>query len=231
MKKINRASDSIGIKGTIPIKRETLHPNKNYTVEEQVLLHYLLSLPPEWNLKQDWVIKKYDGIMGRDRIKKAWSNLKLKGHLMKNRGEKFTDVYWMVYELPPKDWNSVHPLPVNQESVNNNTNIQDTDIRETDITSTRILEKNILEKNPLENIQKIETIRDDCAIKLMSATNLGGEIFFFDTESKIGKLESKIGIEAASIVIPILRNWIWAKNILNSISSTTRRGNYRAPTN
>jgi len=228
MKKINRASDSMGIKGTIPIKRETLHPNKNYTVEEQVLLHYLLSLPPEWNLKQDWVIKKYDGIMGRDRIKKAWSNLKLKGHLMKNRGEKFTDVYWMVYELPPKDWNSVHPLVVNQESVNNNTHIQDTDIKETDITSaytgTNTLGKNNLLEKPIPEHLKCTTSTlgeysrknmEQYSMQLINATVIGADIFNYDTDYKMKSLQKRIGTIKYEQVKPTLMKWIEAKNLLN----------------
>jgi hypothetical protein len=223
MKKINRASDIMGIKGTIPIKRESLHPNKNYTPEEQVLLLYLLSLPPEWILKQDWVIKKYNEVMGRDRVKKAWASLKLKGHLIKNRGAKFTDVYWMVYEIPPKDWNPVNPIPVDDESNNNNTEIKDTYIKETYKTSSSILEKSELEKNPLKNIKQIEIIRDDSAEVLISATKLESDIFLFDKESKFRELEKKIGPDIFVNIVPVLNDWIWAKNILNKNSSTTRR--------
>ena len=135
-KRINRASDTIGIKGTIPIKKETLHPNKNYSIDEQIILLYLLSLPPQWNLKQDWIIHQYDGIMGRNRIKKAWASLKLKGHLIKKTGTNFTDVYWIVYELPidrnPVYREPVHREPVDRELVHNNTKIKDTDNKETD---------------------------------------------------------------------------------------------------
>jgi len=130
-KRINRASDTIGIKGTIPIKKETLHPKKNYSVDEQIILLYLLSLPPQWNLKQDWIIHQYDGIIGRNRIKKAWASLKLKGHLIKKTGTNFTDVYWIVYELPI-DRNPVYREPVDRELVHNNTKIKDTDNKETD---------------------------------------------------------------------------------------------------
>jgi len=130
-KRINRASDTIGIKGTIPIKKETLHPKKNYSVDEQIILLYLLSLPPQWNLKQDWIIRQYDGIIGRNRIKKAWASLKLKGHLIKKTGTNFTDVYWIVYELPV-DRNPVYREPVYRELVHNNTKIKDTDNKETD---------------------------------------------------------------------------------------------------
>lgn len=223
MKKINRASDIIGIKGTIPIKRESLHPNKNYTPLEQVLLLYLLSLPPEWILKQDWVIKKYNEVMGRDRVKKAWASLKLKGHLIMKRGTTFTDVYWMVYEIPLKDWNSVNPISVDEESTNNNTEIKDTYIKETYRTSTSILEKNELEKNPLDNIKQIETIRDNSAEVLISATKLESDIFLFDKEYKFRELEKKIGPDIFINIVPVLNDWIWAKNILNKNSSTTRR--------
>jgi hypothetical protein len=133
MKRINRTSDSIGVKGSIPIRIETLLPKKDYSIEEQVLLLFLLSLPPTWDLKQSWVIKQYQGIMGRDKVKETWSKLKLKGHLIKKRGKNFTDVYWIVYETPqlvdgnPVDWNPVHGDSVDCEPVHKDTNIKDTD--------------------------------------------------------------------------------------------------------
>ncbi len=215
MKNINRASDLTGIKGTIPIKKETLHPNKNYTVEEQVLLLYLLSLPPEWILKQDWIIKRYNDVMGRDRVKKAWSNLKLKGHLIKKRGTKFTDVYWIVFEVPPNNWNSVTPLPVNLKSVNNNTDIEDTNNKKTYKSGTSILEQKELEKDTIKNLKQIESIRDESAEELLVATKLGADIFLFDSENNIKELEKKIGSEKFIEIAPVLKSWIWAKNILN----------------
>jgi hypothetical protein len=96
-------------------------------------LLFLLSLPPTWDLKQSWVIKQYQGIMGRDKVKETWSKLKLKGHLIKKRGKNFTDVYWIVYETPqlvdgnPVDWNPVHGDSVDCEPVHKDTNIKDTD--------------------------------------------------------------------------------------------------------
>lgn len=205
-----------GIKGTIPIKKETLHPNKNYTVEEQVLLLYLLSLPPEWVLKQDWIINRYKEVMGRDRVKKAWSSLKLKGHLMKKRGAKFTDVYWIVFEVPPNIWNSVTPIPDNLKSVNNNTYIEDTKNKKTYKSGTSsILEQKELEKDIIKNLNQIESIRDESAEELLVATILGADIFLFDSERKSKELEKKIGSEKFIEIAPVLRSWIWAKNILN----------------
>lgn len=224
MIRINRASYSMGITGTIPIKPETLHPKKNYTIEEQVLLLYLLSLPPKWNLKQDWVIRMYDKVMGRDNVKKAWAGLKLKGHLFMKRGKNFTDVYWIVYEIPPNDWNPVDQEPVDGEPVNNNTNSKETNNKETDITRTSILGKNELELNPIENIQHIEKIREDCAKVLIKATNLGADIFLYDQENNFKELENAIGTQAYIKIIPTLKDWIWAKNLYNKHSSTTRRG-------
>ena len=224
MNRINRASDTMGIKGTIPINPETLRPNKNYSVEEQLLLIYLLSLPPKWNLIQDWVIRMYDDVMGRDRVKKAWAGLKLKGHLFKQRGKKFTDVYWIVYEIPPNDWNPVDQEPVDGEPDNNNTNSKVTNNKETEITRTSILGKNELELNPIGNIQRIEKIREDCAKVLMKATNLGADIFLYDRKSKFKELENALGTQAYIKIIPTLKDWIWAKNLYNKYSSTTRRG-------
>lgn len=224
MGRINRASYSMGIKGTIPIRPETLRPNKNYTVEEQLLLLYLLSLSPNWNLKKDWVIKMYNGILGRDNVNKAWAGLKLKGHLFMKRGKSFTDVYWIVHEIPPNDWNPVDQEPVDGEPDNNNTNNKDTNIKETDITRTSILGKNELELNPIENIQHIEKIREDCAEVLIKATNLGADIFTFDQENNFKELENAIGRQAYIKIIPTLKDWIWAKNLYNKYSSTTRRG-------
>lgn len=224
MIRINRASYSMGITGTIPLKPETLHPKKNYTINEQVLLLYLLSLPPYWNLKQNWVIGRYDEIMGRDNVKKAWAGLKLKGHLFKKRGKKFTDVYWIVYEIPPKDWNPVDQEPVDGEPNNNNTNNKDTNNKETDITRTSILGKNVLELNPIKNIQHIEKIREDCAKVLIEATNLGADIFTFDHKSKFKELENALGSNDYIKIIATLKDWIWAKNLHNKYSSTTRRG-------
>jgi hypothetical protein len=224
MIRINRASYSMGITGTIPIKPETLHPKKNYTIEEQVLLLYLLSLPPKWNLKQDWVIRMYDKVMGRDNVKKAWAGLKLKGHLFMKRGKNFTDVYWIVYEIPPNNWNPVDQEPVDGEPVNNNTNSKETNNKETDITRTSILGKNELELNPIENIQHIEKIREDCAKVLIKATNLGADIFLYDQENNFKELENAIGTQAYIKIIPTLKDWIWAKNLYNKYSSTTRRG-------
>ena len=223
MSRINRASDTIGIKGSIPIKPETLRPNKNYTVEEQVLLLYLLSLPPKWNLIQDWVIRMYDDVMGRDRIKKAWTKLKLKGHLIKQRGTNFTDVYWIVYEIPPKDWNPVNDKSVDLESDYNNTNSKDTYNKETNITGTSILGKNDLELNPIENIRHIEKIREDSAALLLNTYKLEVNIFLFDQESKFKELERALGKETFDKIIPTLKDWIWAKNLFNKYSSTTRR--------
>jgi hypothetical protein len=214
----------MGITGTIPIKPETLHPKKNYTIEEQVLLLYLLSLPPKWNLKQDWVIRMYDKVMGRDNVKKAWAGLKLKGHLFMKRGKNFTDVYWIVYEIPPNNWNPVDQEPVDGEPVNNNTNSKETNNKETDITRTSILGKNELELNPIENIQHIEKIREDCAKVLIKATNLGADIFLYDQENNFKELENAIGTQAYIKIIPTLKDWIWAKNLYNKYSSTTRRG-------
>jgi hypothetical protein len=142
MKRINRTSDSIGVKGSIPIRIETLLPKKDYSIEEQVLLLFLLSLPPTWDLKQSWVIKQYQGIMGRDKVKETWSKLKLKGHLIKKRGKNFTDVYWIVYETPqlvdgnPVDWNPVHGDSVDCEPVHKDTNIKDTDNIDTEKKDT-----------------------------------------------------------------------------------------------
>jgi len=224
MSRINRASDTMGIKGSIPIKRETLRPNKNYTVEEQVLLLYLLSLPPKWNLIQDWVIRMYDDVMGRDRVKKAWTKLKLKGHLIKQRGTNFTDVYWIVYEIPPKDWNSVNDKSVDLESDYNNTNSKDTYNKETNITGTSILGKSKLEQNPIENINKIEKFRDECAVSLMQATRLGVDILHYDREFKLQKLKNVIGLEEFEKIKPVLTDWIWAKDLIYKNSSTNRRG-------
>jgi hypothetical protein len=224
MGRINRASYSMGIKGTIPIRPETLRPNKNYTVEEQLLLLYLLSLSPNWNLKKDWVVKMYNGILGRDNVNEAWAGLKLKGHLFMKRGKSFTDVYWIVYEIPPTDWNSVDQEPVDQESVDNNTEIKETEIKETDISRTSILDKSEFEKNPIENIEQIEKIRDDCAAILIKSNKFKVELFSFDHESKFNELENTIGSEEYIKVLPILKNWIWAKNLFNKYSSTTRRG-------
>lgn len=151
MKKINRTSDSIGVKGSIPIRIETLLPKKDYSIEEQVLLLFLLSLPPTWDLKQSWVIKQYEGIIGRNKIKETWSKLKLKGHLIKKRGKNFTDVYWIVYETPvdrnsiersPVDPTPVDRIPVYREPVHKDTNIKDTDNIDTDN----------IEKNNKDNI-------------------------------------------------------------------------------
>jgi hypothetical protein len=142
MKRINRTSDSIGVKGSIPIRIETLLPKKDYSIEEQVLLLFLLSLPPTWDLKQSWVIRQYQGIMGRDKVKETWSKLKLKGHLIKKRGKNFTDVYWIVYETPqlvdgnPVDWNPVHGDSVDCEPVHKDTNIKDTDNIDTEKKDT-----------------------------------------------------------------------------------------------
>jgi hypothetical protein len=226
MKRIYRASasDMLGVRGSIPIRIQTLRPNPKYSIEEQLLLLYLLSLPPEWELKQDWVIRQYKGVMGRDKVKLAWAGLKDKGHLVKHRGTKFTDVYWVVYEIPLKDWNPVDQEPVDQELVDNNTDIKDTDKKETDITGTSILGKLELEQNPIEHIHLIEKMREDCAAILLKATSLESDLFSFDHESKFKKLEKAIGKDVFVKILPTLKDWIWAKNLFNKYSSTTRRG-------
>jgi hypothetical protein len=221
MKTIHRASDTIGIKGSIPYRIETLHPKKDYSMEESYLLIYLLSLPPNWNLKQSWVIFKFEGVMGRDRVKKAWTSLKLKGHLLKIKGEKFTDVNWVVYEIPLKDCEPVHLEPVDQESVKNNTNTQDTNTRETNNTRTSILGKISKTYNERPEHLKPSTSTlgthtrneiEETSIKLVTATSLGADIFHYDTESKINRLENLIGADEFMKAKPLLLKWIRAKN-------------------
>jgi hypothetical protein len=223
MKRINRASDTIGIKGSIPIRIETLHPKKDYTIEEQILLLYLLSLPPTWNLKQSWVIKRYIGVMGRERVKKAWASLKLKGHLVKMKGEKFTDVYWLVFESTSNNQNLDNLNSVDLELVKNNTDIIDTDNIDTDNTSSSILGKTKINKKELpQHLQpsittqgsylKNELIKS--ADFLVRATKLGAEIFEFDSESRFNKLEKLIGNEEFEKIKPALKKWILAKNQL-----------------
>lgn len=205
MIRINRASNILGIKGTIPIRPETLRPNKNYTIEEQALMHFLLSLPPKWNLKQDWVIRMYDEIMGRDKVKKAWTGLKLKGHLFMKRGKKFTDVYWIVYEVPPNEWNPVDQEPVDGESDNNNTNNKETNNEETDITRTGILGKNEIEVNPIENesssVKKPNTILDafqnqfdEAVCEIYDGAKIGEEVFSYLDYDMYGELSDRIGV-------------------------------------
>ena len=229
MKRINRASDTIGIKGSIPIRIETLRPKKDYTMEEQTILLYLLSLPPTWNLTQSWVIDRYANIIGRDRVKDAWRTLKLKGHLIKRRGRLLTDVFWLVFEFPVND-----EIPVNQSSDdsnmdNNNTYSIDTDIIDTEKTSsstgTSILGKTKIHQKELPLHLQPSTTTQGAYLKnelketsdfLVGATKLGAEIFEFDSEYKFKELEKVIGNEELEKIKPTLKKFISAKNRLNS---------------
>lgn len=228
MKSIHRTSDTLGIKGSIPIRIETLHPKENYTLEEQVILLYLLSLPPKWDLKQNWVIKKYDGIIGRNRVQKAWVSLKLKGHLVKQRGTKFTDVNWLVYETPINNRDQDNQNPVHREPVNKDTNTRDTNIIDTDITSTStgtsILGKNLKPEKQIPEHLKFSISTqgsftknefEECSRKLVGATSIGADIFLYDSEFKMKKLEKLIGAEKMEEVESTLLKWIRAKNRLN----------------
>lgn len=221
MKRINRANEIYGLEGTASLKYNTLRPKKEYSCDEQLLLIYLLSLSPEWDLKQSWIIKQYNGIIGRDRVKAAWGGLKTKGHLVMKRGAKFTDVYWVVYEIPLKVCEPVHLEPVDQESVKNNTNTQDTNTRETNNTRTSILGKISKTNKELPEHLKPSTSTlgahtrteiQETSIKLVSATNLGADIFLYDTESKMNQLEKLIGADKFLEIKPILIRWIRAKN-------------------
>ncbi|MBM3417963.1 MAG: hypothetical protein FJY17_03450 [Bacteroidetes bacterium] len=225
MIRINRASNILGIKGTIPIRPETLRPNKNYTIEEKVLLLYLLSLPPQWNLKQDWVIRMYDEIVGRDKVKKAWAGLKLKGHLFKKRGKKFTDVYWIVYEIPPNDWNPEDQELVDGEPNNNNTNNKETNNKETDITRTSILGKTGLEPKPIENktssVKKPNTIFetykkqfDDAVCEIYDGAKIGEEVFSYLDYDMFGELSDRIGVSTFNQIKSAVEKFKQAKKNL-----------------
>jgi hypothetical protein len=152
---------------------------------------------------------------------KAWTSLKLKGHLLKIKGEKFTDVNWVVYEIPLKDCEPVHLEPVDQESVNNNTNTKDTNTRETNNTRTSILGKISKTNKELPEHLKPSTSTlgthtrneiEETSIKLVTATSLGADIFHYDTESKINRLENLIGADEFMKAKPLLLKWIRAKN-------------------
>lgn len=228
MKSIHRTSDTLGVKGSIPIRIETLHPKKGYTVEEHLILLYLLSLPPTWVLNQNWVIRKYDGIIGRNRVQKAWASLKLKGHLIKQRGTKFTDVNWLVYETPINKRNPDNQNPVYRELVKKDTNTRDTNIIHTDITSTStgtsILGKNLKpKKTPPEHLKSSTSTLgsftrneiEEYSSKLVGATSIGADIFLYDSEFKMKSLEKLIGTEKLEEVKSTLLKWIRAKNRLN----------------
>jgi hypothetical protein len=230
---IHRTSAKKGAKGYTPITNKIIQ-GKHLSLEESGLLCYLLSLPINFKVVKENILRQLKDRISEGRFNKAWKGLVEKQYVVKEKDwdlsrKNMRRVRWIVYETP-----------INRDTQNRES--RESSALESIHIESKEEESKSLESTVLNNIgpnilgQKNEngntTIPNSCfeeAINeatqyLTGATTLGEEILLFAEPDQHLQLKMLIGPEQFEMISPQLEKFEYARKQLELNISTSMTG-------